>query len=177
MGAARRHPPRESTATALKAPLEIMEQGICATLPPEVARKYFDADAGRQRFEYKTAKAICSRCPVMNDCLRVGLTLARDNAPGIMAGLSRSQLFSLRQWRAYDLGVGPRPRHKRPPDPVPAEPSPAEVQARETRKVTDLSFEERVWVIFREVREGKYSRLNDAIAEIGRLHRQEMRER
>jgi hypothetical protein len=154
-----------------------MERGVCATLPPEVARKFFDANAARERFEFKTAQAICSRCPVMDDCLRVGLTLSFNDAPGIMAGLSRTGLYRLRRWRAYDAGQGIRPRFPRPADPLRAEPSPAEAQAQETRRVTDLSFEERVWIVFREVREGKYKRLNDAISEIGRLHRQEMQER
>ncbi len=148
-----------------------LEGGACTELPVQVVDKYFDIDASKQRWEARTAKAICGRCAIQAVCLDAAIN---RTAPlrGIVGGVSANQIKTLREWRSYDNGTREnKPDHARPALPQ-AQPSPAEDLVAEIRRQEELSFEERVYGIFLDVKSGKYKTLNAAIGDIALIHSQ-----
>lgn len=149
------------------------EGGACGELAPGVAAKYFTSD---DAFKQRTAKAICGHCPIQQRCLELAIKSGpvRDGTVilryGVLGGMTTAEIGRIQEWEAFDRWetdtpptvprvqryVAPRPkRHElstRPDKPVPA------------------SFEEQVYVIFKDAKEGKYPNLNAAIADIARLH-------
>ncbi len=94
-----------------------LEGANCADLPPFVIDKYFGCNAGRETFRASVAKAICSRCVVLEDCQDFALSRVNEASNGIIAGRTASQLRAARAWLRYEHGLTdrpPRPRYKRP---------------------------------------------------------------
>ncbi len=164
--------------------------GVCETLPAPVYIKYFQAGSD-QPPERRAAKAMCAQCPVRELCLEQiinsGPVKRRGGfiRIGIVGGMTMNQIYRIQMWEAYDRGLRPTQppeprvdsykspttmtraasslRLRRPPGYTTPRPEPKVT-------VTDLSFEERVYLIFREVKEGKYKTLNDAVRDIAAMH-------
>jgi hypothetical protein len=148
-----------------------LEGGACTELPPEVAAKYFDIDAGKQRFEAQTAKAVCGHCAIQALCLEAAVNRTAPER-GIVGGMTATQIKTIRAWRSYDCGSRKtQPDHARPALPQ-AQPSRAEELVAEIRHREKLSFGERVYGIFLDVKQGKYKTLNEAIGDIALIHSQ-----
>jgi hypothetical protein len=151
-----------------------LKGAACVDLPPLVRAKYFDADAGKERFRAQTAKAICGKCAVRAVCLEAAL---KDEIPayGVVGGLTASELRTLRAWEEYDHGViDKEPARSRPLPP--AIETPAMQNTAEYRRTRDLSFEERVYGVFLDVKQGKYETLNAAIGKIALIHEYVLRD-
>jgi hypothetical protein len=149
-----------------------LEGGACTTLAPGIAEKYFSADAHRQPFLAKTALAICSHCPIQPQCLEAAMKRTYPQR-GVVGGMTAYAIRMAKEWDAYDKGArDTRPRKPRPEIPNYYQPSPATEVAENYREQTALSFEERVYGIFLDVKQGKYQRLNQAIADIALIHSQ-----
>ncbi|MBO1267074.1 WhiB family transcriptional regulator [Arthrobacter cavernae] len=151
-----------------------LEGGACTDLAPGVAEKYFNANAHREPFLAKTAKAICARCVIQPQCLEAAMKRTYPDR-GVIGGMTASSIRAAKEWDAYDKGLRSNPpKHSRPEMPNYYEPSPASEHAAELRAIADLSFEERVYGIFLDVKKGKYQTLNQAIGEIALIHSQAM---
>lgn len=165
---------------------EMPEGGVCSTLAPGIAAKYFTANLVTQQFEVRTAKAICARCPVRRECLeRVvrGPDLQEGDyilRYGVVGGMTTAQIARIQAWEAYDNGRSPvLPKNKRVQEWGRLNKPPVLAPRDKPSKVTvaDLSFEERVYAIFRDIKGQKYRNLNDAITDIARLHEADLMRR
>jgi hypothetical protein len=74
-----------------------LAQGVCARLASGYVEATFFAERG-QREELATAKAICSSCPVVSQCLAWALETGQD--AGVWGGLTADERRALR------LGAG-----------------------------------------------------------------------
>lgn len=85
-----------------------LSAGTCARLRPDVAERYFAAGAG-QRFEVATARAMCSRCPVVRGCLAAGIATyvpEDERARTVRAGTTAWHLAALHdEWRRSGASV------------------------------------------------------------------------
>jgi hypothetical protein len=146
--------------------------GACTELAPGISEKYFDANASTQPFLTKTAKAICARCVIQPQCLEAALKRTYPDR-GVVGGMTASSIRAAKEWDAYDKGLRENPpKNSRPEMPNYYQPSPASELAAELRATADLSFEERVYGIFLDVKSGKYKTLNQAIGDIALIHSQ-----
>ncbi|MBT8161444.1 MULTISPECIES: WhiB family transcriptional regulator [Arthrobacter] len=148
-----------------------LEGGACTDLAPGIASKYFDADGHKQPFLTKTAKAICARCVIQPACLEAALNRTYPER-GVVGGLSANEIRAVKEWDAYDKGLRDNPPKRSRPMVPHYEPSPASEFAAEFRSKADLSFEERVYGVFLDVKQGKYQTLNQAIGDIALIHSQ-----
>ncbi|KUM38982.1 WhiB family transcriptional regulator [Arthrobacter sp. EpRS71] len=146
--------------------------GACTELAPGIAEKYFEANAHTDPFLAKTAKAICARCVIQPQCLESALSRTYPDR-GVVGGMTASAIRIAKEWDAYDKGLRPNPpKLNRPEIPDFYQSSPAAEDAAEYREIQELSFEERVYSVFLDVKQGKYRTLNLAIADIALLHSQ-----
>ncbi|MDI3211793.1 WhiB family transcriptional regulator [Arthrobacter sp. AL12] len=146
--------------------------GACTELAPGIAEKYFEANAHTESFLAKTAKAICARCVIQPQCLEAALKRSYPER-GVVGGMSASSIRAAKEWDAYDKGLrGNPPKQSRPEMPNYYQSSPASEFATELRRQEELTFEERVYGVFLDVKSGKYEKLNQAIAEIALIHSQ-----
>lgn len=148
-----------------------LEGGACTELAPGIAAKYFEANASTERFLTNTAKAICGHCAIQTMCLEAALKRTYPDR-GVVGGLTASEIRAVKEWDAYDKGLRANPPKRSRPQLVSYEPSPASEHAAELRATAELSFEERVYAIFLDVKSGKYKTLNQAIGDIAILHSQ-----
>lgn len=149
-----------------------LEGAACADLPPQAIERYFHANFATQQQLAEVAVRICANCPVIQQCFDQALN-GSFNPDGITAGMSAYRIRLIRQWHRYDLGLS----DKEPvnPRPEPAFPSienhsAAMDKVTEYRRQADLSFEERVYEVFIDIREQKITKINDAIGKIGLIH-------
>ena len=92
-----------------------LEGANCADLPGFVVDKYFDCNAAREKFRAQTAKAICSRCVVLEECREEALAMYQAPERGVIGGVTANELHRARSWRSYELGLRPTaPRRARP---------------------------------------------------------------
>ncbi|MEW1951077.1 WhiB family transcriptional regulator [Pseudarthrobacter sp902506025] len=149
-----------------------LEGGACTTLAPGVAERYFEANGNTEPFRIKTAKAICARCVIQPQCLEAAMKRTYPQR-GVVGGMTANSIRAAKEWDAWDKGLRKNePKYSRPEMPNYYQPSPASELAAEVRAITDLSFEERVYGIFLDVKQGKYPTLNQAIGEIALIHGQ-----
>lgn len=95
-------------------PKQQTETGNCYDLPPHIYDKYFDADATRDVFLTKTAKAICSHCVILEDCREAALATATPQR-GVVGGVSANEIRRAKAWRRYEVGdTEAVPRERRP---------------------------------------------------------------
>lgn len=156
----------------------VRSKGLCSNLPPEVHDKYFVAGGDRRSFAGKTAKAICDKCPVREACL-AAVVASSDPIKGITAGHTANEIKALRSGRKHEYKRRtdlPLVQHRKrgPEIELPELPDVSEAEAREIAiwRLEQLSFEERVYVVFQDIKAGKYAKLNDAVREIARIHEQ-----
>lgn len=156
---------------------DLMPGGACSDIHPNVVAKYFTANVEKERFEAKTAVAICSRCPVQQECLeRVvkGPPMRQRGEVlryGIIGGMTATQIARIQDWEAYDRGeTDTPPKQSRVKRYVSKVPKRLPVTDGSAARIADLTFEERVFLIFRDVKDGKYQKLNDAVRDIAALH-------
>lgn len=146
--------------------------GACTTLAPGIAAKYFDK-AEPYSFEAQTAIAICRRCPIADMCPYVRLEPVRTDKAG-------RKIRIIQEWDRYNRGTRkdkPSPLHQRRRPRRYKEPeSLADRAAREYHRKADMSFEERVYIVFKDAKAGRYKSLNDAIKAIVILHQQALEE-
>jgi len=95
--------------------MKSLEGANCGDLPPFVVDKYFDCNVGWEPFRASVAKAICSNCTVIDDCLDEALTMPRLPPRGVIAGLAVTEIKRARSWQLYELGQSDQiPNSKRP---------------------------------------------------------------
>ena len=148
--------------------LTFQQGGACTELAPQVVDKYFSANSRTQPFEARTAKAICSNCPIQEECLEAAIKGPRVRR-GIIGGMSASAINRIKAWEAYEAGLRDMPKEPKP-EIFRADWSPAKETAEIVRAEQALSFEERVHGVFVEIRQGKFETLNQAIAKIALIH-------
>ncbi|MDQ0825373.1 hypothetical protein QFZ60_001546 [Arthrobacter sp. B2I5] len=149
-----------------------LEGGACTDLAPGVADKYFDSNASKDPFLAKTAKAICARCVIQPQCLEAALQRTYPDR-GVVGGMTASAIRRAKEWDAWDKGLRTNPpQGSRPDVPNFYQQAPAVEDAEAYRERTALSFEEQVYGIFLDVKQGKYKTLNQAIGDIALIHSQ-----
>lgn len=149
-----------------------LEGAACADLPPQAIERYFHANSATEQQLAEVAIRICASCPVIQRCFDHAMsgTYAPD---GITAGMSKRRIRLLRQWHLFDLGLSAKePVHARPDLVFPTieSHSAAMDNVTEYRRQVDLSFEERVYEVFKDIREQKITKINDAIGKISLIH-------
>lgn len=81
------------------------EGANCADLPSFVVDKYFFCNVQREPFLAQTARAICARCVVVEQCRQEALTMPYLQASGVIGGVAASDIRRARAWRRYELGL------------------------------------------------------------------------
>lgn len=152
----------------------VKSKGLCSNLPPEVHDKYFTSGGKANNFNSKTAKAICAKCPVREACL-AAIVAATGPIRGIVAGHTANEITALRSGRRHEYKYRQYPTRqyrtwgKAPEVLDMPEPSPAEIREIAVTRLSQLTFEERVYLVFRDLKEGRYASMNEAIKEIARI--------
>lgn len=152
--------------------LENLEGASCVELPIEAVERYFYANISTERKLAEVAFNICANCPVIQECYNRVINGAYK-LNGITAGLSKTRINILRRWQKFDLGITDHePAIERPNIEIPGTTpkSSAMANADEYRRQVDLSFEERVYEVFQDIREQKITKINEAIGKIGLIH-------
>lgn len=93
-----------------------LEGANCADLPAFVADKYFNSNAAWQPFLARTAKAICSRCMVLELCREEALNMPHLQKGGVIGGVGVAEIRRARAWRSFELGLRPTPPPSDRPD-------------------------------------------------------------
>lgn len=86
-----------------------LEGANCADLPGFVIDKYFDSNVAHEPFRARVAKAICSRCVVLETCRDEALNMAGLPERGVIGGVAVVEIRRARAWRSYELGLRAQP--------------------------------------------------------------------
>lgn len=152
-----------------------LEGGACMDLAPAAVQRYFDAPARPGNKDAEVAKKICLECPIQQACLQHALH-GPEPTRGVVGGMSAASIRNLRMWENYDRGlIDKEPTSRRPEIPTPR--VMAHVAVDDYRRKVDFSFEERVYEVFKGIREQRITKINDAIAQIALIHGDFMGER
>jgi hypothetical protein len=77
-------------------------------MPGFVVDKYFDCETNREPLKAMVARAICSRCVVLEECRDQALTMPGLQHRGIIGGVTAHEIRRARSWSAYEAGVTDR---------------------------------------------------------------------
>lgn len=113
-------------------PVQQEDSANCADLPFFIYDKYFTAHPQRQPELAAVARAICSRCVIIEECRRAALNSPRAGRTGTIAGVAANQITTARSWIAFENGHRDTPPRNPRPDWLPERSEAAEL-AEQTR--------------------------------------------